>query len=246
MAVAGVGVLEFGGDATDLSLTSGDLASLLQPLMFGVAFWRMEKAMRKYPDEANRSTAAQLLAVFLTSAAYCLSTCTIDVAQIQAWLMDPMILGSLAFTGIITTALTIYMEAVALKTLTAAETTLILSTEPLWGAGFAAFLIGEQFGIDAAVGATLIIAGCIFSNLGMNGIMEMMGLKKRDATPVQTVVEEEEEGLKVDVAERALLEVGLISLFARLIAMLEADILIGGASIIAAEEIVEEVAKDLL
>ena len=246
MAVAGVGFLEFGG-AAGLTLSSGDIASLLQPLMFGVAFWRMETAMRKYPDEANRSTAAQLLAVFLTSAAYCLSTCTIDWQQIQTWLMDPVILGSLVFTGIITTALTIYMEAVALKTLTAAETTLILSTEPLWGAAFAAFLIGEQFGVDAAVGATLIIAGCIFSNLGIDGVKEMLGQKKRDALVMtESTEQKEEEGLNVEVAERAILEVGLIGVFARLIAMLEADILIGGASVVAAEEIVEEVTKDLL
>jgi len=245
MAVAGVGVLEFGG-ASDLSLSSGDIASLLQPLMFGVAFWRMETAMRKYPEEANRSTAAQLLAVFLTSAAYCLSTCTIDFAQITGWLMDPMILGALFFTGIITTALTIYMEAVALKTLTAAETTLILSTEPLWGAACAALLIGENFGVDAAIGATLIIAGCIFSNLGVDGIVNMIRGKKQSEVVVDAMEIEEEGALNVDVAERAILEVGLIGALARIIAMLEADILIGGAaSIVAAEEIVEEVSTKL-
>lgn len=240
MAVGGVGFLEFGG-STSFALSSGDLASLLQPLMFGVAFWRMETAMQKYPNEASRSTAGQLLAVFLTSAVYCLSTTPIDLTQILGWLHDPMIVGALFFTGLITTALTIYMEAVALKTLSAAETTLILSTEPLWGAAFASFLIGEQFGMDAAMGATLIVAGCIFSNLGLDGMMAMVGMK--EATPlVEEVVVEEDQPLNIDAAEKAILEVGIIGVLARLVALLEmGNFAIGMSSIVAAEEIAEEV-----
>lgn len=248
MAVAGVGVLEMGGLASGFS--SGDVASLLQPLFFGVAFWRMETAMRKYPQEANRSTAAQLLAVFMTSSIYCLSTCDLNISQIMTWLMDPMIVGSLFFTGIVTTALTIYMEAVAMKTLTAAETTLLLSTEPLFGAGVASLLIGESFGVDVGIGAFLIIAGCIFSNLGVDGVRNLLsGNVKQDEEALEVHdSEEDEESLTVLSAEKALVEVGLIGAFAQLIASLEADILIGGAaSIVAAEEIVEEViTKDLL
>jgi uncharacterized membrane protein len=249
MAVAGVGVLEMGGLASGFS--SGDVASLLQPLFFGVAFWRMETAMRKYPQEANRSTAAQLLAVFLTSSLYCLTTCDLNVPQIMTWLHDPKIVGSLFFTGIITTALTIYMEAVAMKTLTAAETTLLLSTEPLFGAGVASLLIGESFGVDAGIGAFLIIAGCIFSNLGVDGVKNLLSgnVKQEEVVEMnEGEEEEEEEALTVVSAEKAIVEVGLIGAFAQLIAWLEADILIGGAaSLVAAEEIVEEViTKDLL
>jgi drug/metabolite transporter (DMT)-like permease len=248
MAVAGVGVLEMGGLASGFS--SGDVASLLQPLFFGVAFWRMETAMRKYPQEANRSTAAQLLAVFLTSSLYCLTTCDLNVPQIMTWLHDPKIVGSLFFTGIITTALTIYMEAVAMKTLTAAETTLLLSTEPLFGAGVASLLIGESFGVDAGIGAFLIIAGCIFSNLGVDGVKNLLSgnVKQEEVVEMNEGEEKEEEALTVVSAEKAIVEVGLIGAFAQLIAWLEADILIGGAaSLVAAEEIVEEViTKDLL
>lgn len=240
MAVAGVGFLELGG-STSLALSSGDLASLLQPLMFGVAFWRMEHAMQKYPDEASRSTAGQLLAVFLTSAVYCLSTTPVDLTQILGWLHDPMIVGGLCFTGLITTALTIYMEALALKTLSAAETTLILSTEPLWGAIFASLLIGEQIGIDAAMGAVLIVAGCIFSNLGLDGMMAMVGGKK--ATPLlEELIMEEDEPLSIEKAEKAIFKVGIIGVLARLVALLEmGDFAMGMSTIVAAEEIAEEV-----
>ena len=57
------------------------------------------------------------------------------------------------------------METIALKTLTAAETTLLFSSEPLWGAAFAAFFVGERFGLNAAFGAALIVGGCVYSNI---------------------------------------------------------------------------------
>ena len=177
LALLGVAVLELGGlSASDLALTSGDLASMVQPLAFGVAFWRMEKTMHKYPEEAKRATAAQLLAVFLGSVAYGAFTSPgfFDSAQVLQFVSDPSVLFSLFWTGCVTTALTIYMESTALKSLSAAETTLILSTEPLWGTAFAAAVLGEELGVDTAVGAVLIISACLVSNLGWDGIKSLM------------------------------------------------------------------------
>ena len=86
------------------------------------------------------------------------------------WMTSPSILFSLFWTGCITTALTIYMETLALETLSATETTLIFSTEPLWGTAFAAAVMGEQLGMNAAVGAFFILTACVYSNLGMEGL----------------------------------------------------------------------------
>jgi len=57
------------------------------------------------------------------------------------------------------------METVALKTLSAAETTLIFSTEPLFGAAFAGVVANEYLGMDDAIGAASIIGGCIVSGM---------------------------------------------------------------------------------
>jgi uncharacterized membrane protein YraQ (UPF0718 family) len=121
----------------------------------------------------------------------------------------------------------------------------------LFGAGVASLLIGESFGVDAGIGAFLIIAGCIFSNLGVDGVKNLLSgnVKQEEVVEMnEGEEEEEEEALTVVSAEKAIVEVGLIGAFAQLIAWLEADILIGGAaSLVAAEEIVEEVInKDLL
>ena len=159
LAVIGVAFLEL-GDLDDSSpssssstfMTSGStglLLSLIQPLSFGIGFWRMERAMSQFPDETRRMTAAQLVAVFIASIGY--GYCVIGGGDVMItlqrfpwseWRASPEIVFGVFWTGVVTTALTIYMENVAMKTLSAAETTLIFSTEPLWGTAFAALCMG--------------------------------------------------------------------------------------------------------
>lgn len=187
LALAGVGILEghdllaAAGSGTAL-FTAGDLASMVQPLAFGMGFWRLERAMHDNPHEGRRGVAAQILAVFLGSLVYTWVTdpATLAVGQIRGYLSDPMTLGFLIWTGTVSTALSLYMEAQALKTLTAAETTLLLSTEPLWGSLFASFIIQEKFGVDAALGGLLILSACLYSSLGIAGIQKLLSGKSKD------------------------------------------------------------------
>jgi drug/metabolite transporter (DMT)-like permease len=175
MALVGVALLEFGSNGDSfVGFSRGDLVSLIQPFAFGIGFIRMEAAMRKFPTEAKRTTAGQLLAVFFASAAYMAlqhpSPAWDTAAILQQTLHDPMIWAGLVWTGIVTTALTVYMETVALQTLTATETTVIFSTEPLWGALTAALLLGESFGPKAIAGGGLVIGACLVSSLGLDGL----------------------------------------------------------------------------
>jgi len=177
LAVIGVGFLEVEGPASAITegvsafnLDSRNMLSLIQPLAFGIGFWRMENAMRKFPDDAMKTTAAQLLAVFIISLIYCWISSDgfdglPDVSQLMHWITDPAILGALCWSGLVTTAFTVYLETLALKTLSAAETTMIFSTEPLFGAAFAAAVMGETFGQGGLIGGALILGGCISSNL---------------------------------------------------------------------------------
>lgn len=181
LAVVGVAFLELaGGDAAVAAqsastalLSKGDMLSLVQPFAFGIGFWKIEKALQRYPSEARRLTAAQLLAVFTASAAYGLSAINPSALHSypwKEWLTSPSILFSLFWTGCITTALTIYMENKAMETLSAAEATVIFATEPLWGTAFATVVMSEQLGINSAIGAAFIMSACFYSNLGMGGI----------------------------------------------------------------------------
>ena len=62
--------------------------------------------------------------------------------------------------------MTAYGENIAMRSLSAAESTVIYSTEPLWGAAFAAATLGETLGWNTFVGALLIICACLWSSLG--------------------------------------------------------------------------------
>jgi len=179
LAVVGVAFLELVGGPSSSSghtLSTGDLLTLVQPFAFGVGFWRMEQAMHKFPDQAPRLTAAQLMAVFIASLSYGLWA--IDIPTLQSypwaeWMIDSSLLFSIFWTGLITTAMTIYMENKAMETLSAAETTLIFSTEPLWGTAFAAVVMGEQLGPNVSIGAAFILTACLYSNLGVEGLKNM-------------------------------------------------------------------------
>jgi len=187
LAVVGVGFLELaGGGTVDAAtaidtvqssstglLSTGDMLSLVQPFAFGIGFWKIEKALHQYPTEARRLTAAQLLAVFIASLCYgwsAIDTSTLHSFPWSEWLTSPTILFSLFWTGVITTALTIYMENKAMETLSAAEATVIFATEPLWGTAFAATVMSEQLGVNSAIGAAFIMSACFYSNLGKDGI----------------------------------------------------------------------------
>lgn len=187
LAVTGVAFLEFDGVEQSLNvgsgngmwLSSGDLYSLVQPLAFGLGFWRMEHYMRKFPTEPMKLTAAQLSTISILSLAALVFTSGIDmhvrnVSFVMDWLKDPVVAGSLLWTGLVTTALTVAMETIALKTLSAAETTMLFSTEPIFGGICASFVLGEQFGVGGLIGSAMVLGGCLYSNLDLG-----RGEKKR-------------------------------------------------------------------
>ncbi|GAX23891.1 hypothetical protein FisN_20Hh097 [Fistulifera solaris] len=171
LAIMGVGALELGDVADTLTaeslISQGDWISMLQPLFFGFGFWRMEKAMHDFPDHPLRVTGGQLLAVFLGSALFTvvMEWDDIDIHEMKMYLADPWVWMSLAWTGLVTTALSIYMETVAMKSISAAETTLLMSSEPVTGSLFAAVIMGERLGPHSMIGSFLIFLSCTIPNL---------------------------------------------------------------------------------
>lgn len=73
---------------------------------------------------------------------------------------------SLLWTGLVTTALTVFGETFAMRNVSAAESTVILSTEPIWGTAFAAILLGETIGWNTGLGAVLIVSACTWTSVG--------------------------------------------------------------------------------
>ena len=159
LAAAGVASLELGGSELP---GIGDLWAFLQPLFFGLGFWRIEKHIKMCTKEgdAQAFTGAMMSVVLIFI--YILFNYDIKVAvfsiiwtshdfilplyssggvdsvmgaihsQLEA-AKDWKVLAALMWTGVVTTALTSYGENIAMQSLDAAESTVIYSTEPLWG-----------------------------------------------------------------------------------------------------------------
>ena len=176
LASLGVGCLELGGAQLP---GVGSLWALLQPLFFGFGFWRIEHLIKeaKEDGDAQGFTGAMMLFIAVFSAVWTSQSffgssfgdfaamASALSTQVQGFMSLPVI-AAILWTGIVTTALTSYGENIAMKRLSAAESTVIYSTEPLWGTAFAAVALGEHIGANTVVGAALILTACLWSSMG--------------------------------------------------------------------------------
>lgn len=139
---------------------------------FGLGFWLTERCSRKYPDEIFGLVAAQLLTVAVLAVAWCVQAgdLPLSVASLKETVLPSSgnlaVPISLMWTGLVTTSLTVFGETLAMKKVSAAESTIILSTEPIWGTAFAACLLGETIGWNTGLGALLIVSACTWSSVG--------------------------------------------------------------------------------
>ena len=150
LAVFGVGVLEIGGTSQP---SIGDLWALAQPIGFGMGFWKIEKVMRNFPGKGPQLTAIQLVVVWLTGLIWALvdNGGLPDVATVTESLSQMPVAASVVWTGLITTALTVLLQTTSLGVLSSTETTVLYSTEPIWGAAFAHAVLGEAIGMNTWV-----------------------------------------------------------------------------------------------
>ncbi|KAI3976993.1 hypothetical protein MKX01_008851 [Papaver californicum] len=65
------------------------------------------------------------------------------------------------YTGVLLTGVCLWGEMSAMRDVSATETAIIYGLEPLWGAGFAWFLLGERWGITGWIGAALVLGGSL-------------------------------------------------------------------------------------
>ena len=188
LATIGVAALEMGGVTTvDQAATlggdaPGDVIGLLQPLFFGIGFYRLERAMARHDAAHERAGATALGLCAWQSVPMCIfayvwaatshggSAWDVPHHVSAAWdataaavSQQPLVLGALLWTGLVTGAGCAYAEAVALGRLPSSAATVVFATEPLWAAGFAAVVLGERLGGSGWAGGALVLAACACS-----------------------------------------------------------------------------------
>lgn len=115
-------------------------------------------------------SAAQVMTVGgLSIVWYCLDSLFLygnfDLQGITVAASDPLVFGSLLYTGLVTTALAIVMENIALQSVSASELSVLLSTEPFFAAAFSAFFLNESLTTKGVIGGGFIIAACLVGQI---------------------------------------------------------------------------------
>lgn len=174
LALLGVGILELGPSSSSSLPSLQDGFCLAQAIMFGIGYWRLERISTQYPQQAGPITAGQLLGVAGGSWIYWLllslqnndhhANVAVSLSRMATdWLSDPVLVSALLWTGLISTALALFLETVALQVVSASELTILMTSVSLWGSAFAFLTLGEIVSPVGMLGGLLILAGCIVS-----------------------------------------------------------------------------------
>jgi len=188
LCLLGVGVLELydpsgtSGAAFD-QIRFGDVLAILQAVGFGTSFFITERMMRGQPDQALPITAVQVSVTSLICLIWCISDGWIGTPGSESYGLPQLFLDgdirtaalAVAWTGLITTALNRFVETTALGRVSSAEASVILATEPLWAALFAALILSENFGLNDYVGGALIVLACLANALKPSDFEPFLG-----------------------------------------------------------------------
>ncbi|XP_057961940.1 uncharacterized protein LOC131153566 isoform X2 [Malania oleifera] len=163
MSILGVAMLESSGSPPSV----GDLLNFFSAVFFGVHMLRTEHISRSTNKEnflpliGYEVSVIALLSTVWYVIGGCFGTTQVCIPSTWTWTMFwnwmctfPWI--PVLYTGIFSTGLCLWIEDVS-----ATETAIIYGMEPVWGAGFAWFLLGERWGTAGWIGAPLVIVGSL-------------------------------------------------------------------------------------
>jgi len=172
LAVAGTGFLCLGNGALP---SPGDLLGLLQPLLFGIYLFRVERRMAQHPGKAMELTTLQCLFVCAFAALWSLAShpasalalpalgqwCAALGAEGAALAAKGPQLAGLAFMGVFSSAFVLAAQTMVVSKLSSSKTALMFATEPLFAAAVAWALLSEGFGLNMVVGGALATLACV-------------------------------------------------------------------------------------
>merc|ERR1712137_575838 len=187
LSIAGVGSLE-SASLVEAATSAGpvvgpaDVIALGQPLGFGLSYVVLERAMKEHPDD-ELSLAALQCAVIAAAATAAASIGGHAAPWELPWsALLPQSDGSglgvtlaVLYTSLISTSLTIWLQAKVFKRVPSTDASLILATEPVWATGFAVLLLGDTVESADLVGGALILAALV-CNQGLLGGGRDVGL----------------------------------------------------------------------
>jgi drug/metabolite transporter (DMT)-like permease len=139
------------------SVNRGDLLTLGCALVFAFHIILLGRATQVYPF--------QQIAVLQLGVCVLLMTLTVPLVETVYLAWTPRVLWAIAVTGILGTAAAFTIQAWAQQFTPPTHTALIFALEPVFAWLTSYLVLGERLGGRAAVGAGLILAGVLLSEL---------------------------------------------------------------------------------
>lgn len=166
MSVLGVAMVECSGSPPNV----GDLLNFLSAIFFSIHMLRTEHISRSTKKENflallgyEVSVVAMLSAIWYLIGGWfdgVQDYNKVSLAMVWDWMVVFPWIPAL-YTGVFSTGLCLWAEIAAMRDVSATETAVIYGMEPVWGAGFAWFLLGERWGVAGWIGAALILGGSL-------------------------------------------------------------------------------------
>lgn len=92
------------------------------------------------------------------------------------------VITGLLYTGVVTSALCMWLQSAIFKRVSATDASIILSAEPLFACVFAFIILGEQLSISDVFGGLLIILACSSNEFNLiNGLIDRLNKQKQSA-----------------------------------------------------------------
>ncbi|ONK75181.1 uncharacterized protein A4U43_C03F14210 [Asparagus officinalis] len=190
LSLVGVGILEYGGSPPCV----GDILNIMSAVFFGVHIFRTEQISRNTSKKKFLALLGYQVSVVALSSAFWF-ICRDIVSQLLQldtgsgsgsgewsswwhWMVSFPWIPAI-YTGIVSTALCLWAEMEAMRDVSATETAIIYGLEPVWGAAFAWFLLGERWGSTEWLGAALVLCGSLTIQL-LGSTPEKSSNKKGD------------------------------------------------------------------
>nr|GMC69189.1 uncharacterized protein LOC109150243 isoform X1 [Ipomoea batatas] len=169
MSVVGIAMLECSGSPPNL----GDLLNFLSAIFFGIHTLRTEQITRSTKKESMLPLLGYEVCVIAVMSVIWYAVggnfdgfqeCDIgggwSWSMFCEWMVAFPWIPTL-YTGVFSTGLCLWAEIAAMRDVSATETAVIYGLEPLWGAAFAWFLLGERWGLAGWIGAALVLGGSL-------------------------------------------------------------------------------------
>lgn len=157
LAFTGIGVMSWESGALGI----GDFLMFGEAIIYAIYILLLEGATKRHSPLSL--TAIQLWVIAILSAVWVAPEL---VGQIEAISKN---FSVLLYLGLVATAVTTWLQAVAQRQTSAHETALFYTLEPVFSAGFSFWLLGEKLGVRGLVGALLVIVAMVVSQSKAKG-----------------------------------------------------------------------------